>query len=241
MDLIAHRGCADEYPENTLHAVERASRRLPAVEMDVRRCRSGELVVFHDETVDRVTDGTGSVAELDRADLRELEVLDSGEGVPLLSKALAAVPPDVSVQVELKETGIAADAVAVVADADADVDARFTSFHPEALAEVRETDPHASLGYLFGADVGVETGLETALDLDCEYLHPHAELCIETDVADRADAEGMDVIAWGVDDAATCEDLREVGIHGATADSWTLGSLEVGTEGDAEDGAAAAD
>jgi glycerophosphoryl diester phosphodiesterase len=241
MDLIAHRGCADEYPENTLHAVERAARRLPAVELDVRRCRSGELVVFHDETVDRVTGETGPVADFDRAALRELEVLDSGEGVPLLSEALAAVPADVNVQVELKETDIGADAVSVVADADVGANVRFTSFRPEALAEVREADPDASLGYLFGADVGVETGLETALDLDCEYLHPHAELCIETDVTDRAEAEGMDVIAWGVDDAATCEALREVGIHGATADSWTLGGVEVESEVDAEDGVAAAD
>ncbi|PSP55438.1 glycerophosphodiester phosphodiesterase [Halobacteriales archaeon QS_1_67_19] len=224
MDLIAHRGCADEYPENTVRAVERAARRLPAVELDVRRCRSGELVVFHDATVDRVTDGTGSIARLNWEQLRELEVLGSGERIPLLSEALAAVPSNADVQVELKQAGIAGGAVAAVADAG--VDARFTSFRPEALAEVREHDPTAPMGYLFGAAVGVETGLATALALDCRYLHPHSSLCIETDVVERAHAQGLDVIAWAADDAGTVADLRAAGVDGATADSWTLADRE---------------
>jgi glycerophosphoryl diester phosphodiesterase len=82
MDLIAHRGCAGQHPENTVRAVRKSSRRFPAVELDVRRCRTGELVVFHDETVDRVTDGTGSVAAMDWDRLRSLEVLESGERNP---------------------------------------------------------------------------------------------------------------------------------------------------------------
>jgi glycerophosphoryl diester phosphodiesterase len=220
MELIAHRGCADEYPENTVHAVERSSERLPAVELDVRRCRSGELVVFHDETVDRVTDGSGSVARMDWEELRELDVLDSGERIPRLSEALDAIPSGVSAQVEFKQSGIAADAVAVVAESD--VDARFTSFLPEALAEVSDHDPTASLGYLFGDPVGVETGLATALALDCDYLHPHSALCIETDVVERARREDLSVVAWGVEDEATVAALRETDVDGATADSWTL-------------------
>jgi glycerophosphoryl diester phosphodiesterase len=222
MDLIAHRGCSDEYPENTLLAIDRAARRLSAIELDVRRCRSGELVVIHDERVDRVTNGVGAVAELDRADLCELTVLDSGERIPLLSEALAAVPEDVSVQIELKETGIAADAAALAADAEPD--ARFTSFLPDALAEARDAAPDVALGYLFDHHVGVDAGLETARELDCEFLHPHANQCLETDVIERARAADLTVIAWGVDGAATCERLRTAGVDGATADSWTLGA-----------------
>ncbi|WP_408957569.1 glycerophosphodiester phosphodiesterase [Natrinema sp. 74] len=234
MDLIAHRGCSDEYPENTLLAIERAARRLPAVEFDVRRCRSGELVVVHDEHVARVTDGVGAVADLHWDDLRELTVLDSDERIPLFSEALAAVPDDVDVQVELKETGIAVDAVALGHDAEPDI--RFTSFLPDALAEARDVASDAALGYLFDHHVGVDTGLATARELECEFLHPHADLCLETDVLERAEAAGMDVIAWGVDDAATCTRLRSAGVDGATADSWTLGAErpELGSNGAAE-------
>ena len=63
MRLIAHRGFAAVHPENTVRAVRAAARVADAVEVDVRRCATGELVVIHDATVDRVTDGTGPVAD----------------------------------------------------------------------------------------------------------------------------------------------------------------------------------
>ena len=209
-----------------MRAVRKSSRRFPAVELDVRRCRTGELVVFHDETVDRVTDGTGSVAAMDWNRLRSLEVLESGERIPRLSEALAAIPSDVSVQVELKQLGVAADAVAAIAAAD--VDARVTSFLPSALAEVRDRNPELPLGYLFGESVGVETGLATAVALGCDTLHPHSELCLETDVVDAAHAAGMDVVAWAADDDETFERLRAAGVDGATADDWPRTTEELG-------------
>ncbi|WP_407652194.1 glycerophosphodiester phosphodiesterase [Halomicrococcus gelatinilyticus] len=208
-----------------MRAVRKSSRRFPAVELDVRRCRTGELVVFHDETVDRVTDGTGSVAAMDWDRLRSLEVLESGERIPRLSEALAAIPSDVSVQVELKQLGVAADAVAAIAAAD--VDARVTSFLPSALAEVRDRNPELPLGYLFGESVGVETGLATAVALGCDTLHPHSTLCLETDVVDAAHAAGMDVVAWAADDDETFERLRAAGVDGATADDWPRATEEL--------------
>jgi len=95
MRLIAHRGFADRYPENTLRAVREASRFADEVEVDVRRCDSGELVVVHDCTVDRVTDEEGAVAHHSLAELRALDVLGTGEGVPTLAEVLSAVPPTV--------------------------------------------------------------------------------------------------------------------------------------------------
>ena len=216
MDLIAHRGCANQYPENTVHAIEQSARLCPAVEFDVRRCGSGELVVFHDETVDALTDGEGTVAGMDWQELGTLDVLDSGHHVPLLDDALAAVPSDVAVQVELKESGIAADAVAAVEATD--LDARITSFLPEALREVRECDTDVPVGYLFGDAVGVETGLATARELDCDSIHPSAALCLETDVVERVHADDGSVVAWGVGQRDTFDALRAAGVDAATSD-----------------------
>ncbi|WP_232686085.1 glycerophosphodiester phosphodiesterase [Halobacterium zhouii] len=223
MELIAHRGCAEQYPENTLHAIERSARELAAVEIDVRRCQSGELVVFHDETVDRLTDDTGPVAGMNWTQLSALDVLDSGHSIPRLADALAAVPSDVPLQVELKQAGIASDVVEVIHDAD--VNARVTSFLPEALTEVRECDPNIPVGYLFGEAVGVETGLKMAEVLDCDSVHPHASLCLETDVVERVRADGRDVIAWGVGQRDTFEELRSVGVDAATSD-WASATSE---------------
>ena len=227
MELIAHRGCAEQYPENTLHAIERSARQLSAVEIDVRRCQSGELVVFHDETVDRLTDGDGPVARLNFDQLRALDVLESGHSIPRLSDALAAVPSGVELQVELKQSGIASDVIEAIHAAD--VDARITSFLPEALTEVRECDPDVPVGYLFGEAVGVETGLRTARVLDCDSVHPRSTLCLETNVVERARAGGWDVIAWGVGQRDLFDELRAVGVDAATSD-WSSTAVEVEPE-----------
>jgi len=224
MDLIAHRGCAELYPENTVYAVEQASLDFPAVEIDVRRCRSGELVVFHDETIGRVTEGSGSVAEMAWSELRELEVKRSGERIPLLSEALAAVPSGVSVQVELKRTGIAADVLSRIHDSG--VDARVTSFIPSALSEVQEYDPEMKRGYLFGEKIGAANGFRTALALGCDSLHPHSALCLETDIVQTAHREELRVIAWAVTDELTLSELRTVGVDAATADTRMSSVLE---------------
>ncbi|GBG32072.1 Glycerophosphodiester phosphodiesterase 1 [Hondaea fermentalgiana] len=93
--LVAHRGFSEEYPENTCLAFAKALEAgATVVECDVQFCKTGEVVIMHDATVDRTTDGTGAVANLT---LQELKALDAGvkkgsefqgERVPLLSEAL---------------------------------------------------------------------------------------------------------------------------------------------------------
>lgn len=219
MEIIGHRGCADQCPENTVAAVKRSSQYVDAVEVDVRRCGSGELVVFHDETVDRLTDGTGRVADLSVSTLQSLEVMDSGETIPRLADVLDVFPRDVRAQLELKDTGIAAD-VRRVAD-DFDVDVTVSSFRPPALADVHDLNWDVQTGYLFEDDH--ERNVSTAVDLGCDVVHPHYDLCLQTDVVDRAQRRGLDVIAWKA--ARTAEEigaLRSVGVDGVTADRWDI-------------------
>lgn len=223
MELIGHRGCSAQFPENTVHAVREAAQRLGAVEIDVRRCGTGELVAFHDERVDRVTATEGTVADLSWERLRELSVDDSDYQIARLSDVLAAVPAETTAQVELKETGIAADALAVAEAAAADV--RITSFIPETLAAIHRIDPDVPTGYLFDTDNGVtvDAAFEVATDLGCDSLHPHYERCAETDVVKRSHAVGLSVIAWdgGVSEAAV-EAARQAGADGITVDRWDI-------------------
>lgn len=221
MELIGHRGCAAQYPENTVEAVRRSSRYLDAVEVDVRRCGSGELVVFHDERVDELTDGTGRVADLDWADLRDLEVAGSGESIPRLGTVLGAVADDVRLQLELKERELAADVRDAVIGAAPDRDVVVSSFDAETLAEVNDLGWDVPTGYLFESDPGAN--LRTALELGCDTVHPHYDCCLETDVVAVAHDLGFDVVAWkAARTAAEVADLREVGVDGVTADRWDL-------------------
>lgn len=76
MKVWAHRGCSQRYPENTLLAFEKAAgiRNLTGIELDIQLTRDGQLVVIHDERVDRTTDGIGLVKDYTLTELRKLHI-----------------------------------------------------------------------------------------------------------------------------------------------------------------------
>lgn len=221
--LIAHRGCAGQYPENTVEAIEHASPRVDAVEIDVRRCASGELVVVHDETLDRLTEATGRVAETPWSELRALSVLDSGEPIPRLGDALAAVPADTAVNVELKQPEVASDALAAARGVENEV--WFSSFLPGTLAAIRDRDRDADRALLVadaGSDCPAEAAIDRAVDLDCAAVHPSMALATEPGVVDAAREAGLAVHAWTATDRADGMRLRDAGVDGIIADRWDL-------------------
>lgn len=221
MKFVAHRGCPDHNPENTCLAVAEASKRLPSVEVDLRRCATGEVVVFHDEHVDDLTDGTGRLIDLDWESVRSLRVDGSDEPIPTLDEVLDAVEPGTTLQLELKEPGLARNVRAAVADYDGPV--RISTFEPEALAEVARMDwePVHGTGLLFWD--APNANLDLAHVLGCRTVHPKVPLCLDTDVVARAKDEGFSVIAWGLDDPDALPQLREMGVDGVTTDTWTVG------------------
>ncbi|WP_424016094.1 glycerophosphodiester phosphodiesterase [Halorubrum xinjiangense] len=217
--MIGHRGCAGQYPENTVEAVERSAPHVDAVEIDVRRCASGELVVFHDAELDRLTDASGSVADADWNDLRELTVLDSGEPIPRLKEVFDAAPDKLLVNVELKESGVAGDALDAARRASNDV--LFSSFHPEALTALRDRDP-ATDRTLLVADGTPESVVETATDLGCVAVHPPIDVATEPEFVEAAHVAGLAVNAWTAVDRADAERLLAAGVDGVIADRWDV-------------------
>ncbi|WP_435096525.1 glycerophosphodiester phosphodiesterase [Halarchaeum sp. P4] len=218
MRTIAHRGCAEQFPENTVRAMESVADHVDMVELDVRRCASGELVVIHDATVDRVTDRTGHVADLTYDELAACDVLGTGDGVPTLNDVCEAVPASVGLNVELKEPRLAAD----VADTLADYpnDAVVSSFLPGALAELRDAAPDVPRALLF--DDGVERPLDVAADLDCAAVHPSVQQCVSTPVVSQAHDREFEVNAWTVRTVADAEQLAARGVDGVIADRRDL-------------------
>ena len=107
--VAAHRGGAATRPENTLAAFREAARLgVHQIELDVRRCGSGEIVVVHDADVGRTTDGEGTVAELSLARIQALDAgrhfdpAFEGERIPTLDEALDAMPRNLWINVQIK-------------------------------------------------------------------------------------------------------------------------------------------
>ena len=103
--VAAHRGWKSKYPENTMEAFKAAlTLDVDQLETDVRITRDGELVLIHDATVDRTTNGSGKVCELT---LAELKALDAGNGskIPTLTELMELVKdhPTITLDIDLKE------------------------------------------------------------------------------------------------------------------------------------------
>lgn len=237
--LIAHRGFAGVYPENTIAAVEHAATeasvspvdssvgpdsapvRAEMIEIDVMPTATGEIVVFHDTRPDRLTDASPTLAEqhvweLPYDQLADLEVLASGESVPLLTDVLDVIPPDVAVNVEFKNPGsnevrigqhldaagferhedlwrpFAAEVGAVLSATPHDI--LVSSFHEPAIAAVRSAEP--DLPVAFVCYDSAERGLQIARRYDCEAIHPPMEMIAGTALfdADTYDS-GVDIVA----------------------------------------------
>ncbi|MCR4260886.1 MAG: glycerophosphodiester phosphodiesterase [Candidatus Colwellbacteria bacterium] len=104
---IAHRGASGHKPENTLSAFSKALEMgVDVIELDVRVCGTGELVVMHDATLERTTNGKGIVAD---TTLEELKKLDAGDGeqVPTLEEAIDLINRKTVLNIEIKGEGIA--------------------------------------------------------------------------------------------------------------------------------------
>jgi glycerophosphoryl diester phosphodiesterase len=214
MRLIAHRGFAATAPENTIAAVKAAATQADAVEFDVRRCGSGELVVVHDETVDRVTGSEGAVADTDLEKLQSLSVLESGERIPTLEEMLAVLPPHVEVNLEMKERGIGED----VLDAVDDVENRVvvTSFLLPELRSIRELDREQPTGLLVSRRL--EYPVTTAVELDCDVIGANYWRCLTTQLVPRAKAVDLEVHAWAIERWTTARVLGLRGVDCISAD-----------------------
>jgi glycerophosphoryl diester phosphodiesterase len=217
MRLIADRGFGGMYPENTVRAVEESVALADAVALDVRRCGSGELVVCHDETVDRTTDGTGRVSELTLADLAMLDVLGTGEGVPPLRAVLAAVPRTVGVVLRLRDGDVAATALRTAAEFPLQV--VLASDSPGELSAARAVDPAVPRAFSFEVGTDPLDALSTARGLDAAFLFAPVEACTER-LVNEAHLTGMSLNAYPVSSRSEAERLADLGVDGVLADRW---------------------
>ena len=220
--LIAHRGASADAPESTRAAIVRAiAAGADMVELDVQLTRDGRLVVFHDERLERTTNGGGVVA---RWRYRELSRLDcgawfsprfAGERVLLASQALRLVPPPHQVNLELKRTPRPALLIQQLIRC-----LRWTrsarrvlvsSFDTALLARLRAQRPRQAMAVLCRRRPG--QALRKARALRCAALHPHVSL-VEPSLVRRAHTAGLRVHVWTVDGLEDARRLIRMGVDG---------------------------
>lgn len=212
MRCIAHRGFAGLYPENTLTAVRQAAPQTDVIELDVRRCGSGDLVVHHDETIERMTGRDGRVADFSAAELADMDVTGSGEGIPTLESAIAAVPADVGLDLELKEPDLVTEVGDLVEGIDNEV--WLSSFEVSIVKRACET---TDMPVVLIVDDSAEAGIERAGGLGCMGLAPHWRL-VDFALLERAHRSGLSVFPWTISKKDRARNLGKMGVDGIIAD-----------------------
>lgn len=167
-EIFAHRGASGYAPENTIPAFELAHEQgADGIELDVQLAKDGEVVVIHDETIDRVSTGKGFVRDYTLRELRQfsfhnsMEAYASGVEIPTLAEALRLVKPwGMRVNIELKTgvfwyPGLEEKTAKIVRDAEMEGQVIYSSFNHYSIREIQKAAPGAETAYLFN-DVALD-------------------------------------------------------------------------------------
>ena len=197
--VIAHRGDSAHAPENTVLAFRRAVQSGAGwLEMDVQRTQDGRLVVMHDETVDRTTDGSGRVADLTFNQIQSLHIGDS-ERVPAFEEAIRlAKESGVGIFPEAKNPelypGIEAEMVAALRQEGYLQQAILQSFEHERLAGVSGANPDLIVCPLYGL---WQLSLSDVQPADAKTVCPMAEMVLLNPwMVRQAHQDGRLVYVW---------------------------------------------
>ena len=166
----AHRGAMSHAPENTLAAFERAIEMgAYRIECDVRQTRDGVLVLMHDATIDRTTDGEGTLRDLTLAELGAVRAVTGAGGgtgsepVPTLEAALACAKGRCRLLVELKDEDIAEATVALIESAGMTPNCTISTFHEPSLKRCREVSDTIGTCYFMPPSAAERTLSPTTL------------------------------------------------------------------------------
>lgn len=218
---FAHRGGAEEAPENTMAAFEHAVRMgYRYLETDVHATADGVLVAFHDHVLDRVTDRSGAIGALPWAEVREARIGEGGHGVPLLEDVLGAWP-DVRVNVDPKHDASVTPLVDALRRTEAFDRVCVAAFSDRRLARFRRLTGHQVCTAMGPGEIGalrlsgIATGTAACVQVPVHYGR--------IPVADRrfvaaAHRRGLPVHVWTIDDEREMQRLLDLGVDGLMSD-----------------------
>jgi glycerophosphoryl diester phosphodiesterase len=202
--LGGHRGNPAEHPENTMRSFRSAiAIGCDLIECDVHLSADGRLVVIHDHTLDRTTNGSGLVHDLTAAELRKLDAGD-GEKIPLLQEVIELAIGKVGLVIELKNLpplypGLEEKLINMLRQLGAIHECAVVSFNHAAIHDLRKVEPALQLGILEGARPLHPAAMlrETGADV----YSPHWGAA-DPEVVKDVHAAGGAVAVWPVDDEA---------------------------------------
>ena len=219
---FGHRGFSVSYPENTMLAFEKAIEAgCDGIELDVHLSSDGELVIIHDERVDRTADGTGYVGKMTLKELRNLDVSASFRGqygvnrIPTLEEYLAlAKETGIITNIELKTgvytyPGIEEKTLAIIDDFGMRDKIIISSFNHYSVKRMQALAPDMVYGFLEESRL-IDTPAYVASN-GVQAVHPESHM-VDEEFMEQAKKHGLAVNVWTVNTEHSMRRLAELGV-----------------------------
>lgn len=232
--VFAHRGASAYAPENTLAAFQLAiTQNSDGIELDVALTADGQVVVIHDNSIDRTTTGRGQVKSMDLSTLRQFDAGSwfgptfAGERIPTLNEVLELVGEKAITNIEIKPNISRLDqttkmVASIVAQHNLENKVIFSSFNPRALTQIHQHLPSVPIGILlWPGKLGACMKLLFDWWVNYHSIHPYYS-AVTPQMIQRAKAKGHRVIAYTVNQPEDIRDLFTMGIDGIFTDDPAL-------------------
>lgn len=220
--IYAHRGASAYAPENTREAFKKAIElKANGIELDLQKTKDGKIVIFHDNYIDKKSNGTGKIEEHTYQELLELDFgswFDNkyqNEKIVLFEDfARNYLDKDLTFAIELKVLGIEKEALDIINRYKVHNNIYITSFLYDALANVKRIDSNIKLSWLIKDRISKEN-IEKILKINGAQICPKASLVSKEDI-EIANNNGLGVRLWGIDNEEIMKKVYKLNIEGMT-------------------------
>jgi len=231
MKILAHRGASGYAPENTMEAFELAvEQHADGFEIDIHITKDGEIVVIHDDTIDRTSNGTGHVTELTLAELQQFNYNVGFEAnyptahIPTLAQVLELVKKhQLYLNIEIKNImdssnkydGLNFAAAELVLEYEVEEQVIFSSFNHNSMRELKERFPNIKTALLHFSKL--HEGEHYAKTAGADALHPLFSM-IDKESIMESQAAGIQINAWTVNGRLDLEHMLKLGVDAVITD-----------------------
>ena len=217
---IGHRGAKGYEPENTLIAFEKAIHLgVDGIELDVHLSSDNELIVIHDETVDRTTNGKGEVNQLSLKELKALKIENTAE-IPTLTEVLDLVNQRCFINIELKGIGTPKPVIQLIAHYISEKNWDYnhfliSSFDWKMLEETHSLDPKIKIGVL--TEESIDNALAFAKNINAFAINPYYKLLSKENVI-LMQQNGFEIYPWTVNSKNAIQKIKSFNVNGIISD-----------------------
>ena len=218
--VCGHRGAMGHETENTIASINKGvALKADMLEIDVFKIKTGELVVFHDDNMERLTNGKGKIEEYSFDELRKVLVAGKHQ-IPTLEEVIIALDKKAVLNIELKGENTAEDTHRIIAEFRKkgwkNKDFFISSFRVNELKKMRALDQKIAIGLLTYKDP-LETILKVGKELKAQAINPYYKMLTAENVAIMK-ANNFKVLPWTVNEPAEIAALQKLKVSGIITD-----------------------